>query len=476
MCSVYGTPIVSHIPISLAYPYFFCRWGTRYSAGDLPTQTNILGFARMKLLCSEEYYKRLRFTADQHCAVLSQRLALEIDTSTYVNSGSTRDYRMLDKVQLQISNHMRVCISIPEDLASVQCIAASEPILSEAASSIMRSYPHFQLPDALLNIMDSYAINRGEQGELLVSAFFMWARDSFVKRVNKQIFPHNLSQFCPIFSVSDLLSSLFSSKHFHTISDSFPSLCRQDHHHYSMKFGDVFKDAKMHYNHMIQPLGIKTISHLYLLKIMARGAAALGANCQPGYDMVFPFLYRSNQLDVNNVGFILVQVKNFKKHKYRSTKLFQKLDPLICKLLKKADMENFTVPIIRIVWALGGDRPSSLTQMKYKSPQSGAVALDAAGNPKFTSYDFWCLGIGPDLLQPVDKDNLMKWKTLCTKTEKLDGMFLKSSKVPSVHKSQCPGGGDNNGHYKAWVAEEEDEEEDDDEDEDGDGDEDEGEQ
>src|SRR6266702_1591791 len=43
---------------------------------------------------------------------------------------------------------------------------------------------------------------------------------------------------------------------------------------------------------------------------MARGAAALGANGRRGFDVVYPFLYGTSDLDVNNVGSIIVRVKN----------------------------------------------------------------------------------------------------------------------------------------------------------------------
>ncbi len=58
---------------------------------------------------------------------------------------------------------MRVCVAIPGDLAAVRSVAASEPILSEAASLIMRDDPNFNLPDTLLDVLDSYAISHGDR-------------------------------------------------------------------------------------------------------------------------------------------------------------------------------------------------------------------------------------------------------------------------------------------------------------------------
>ena len=119
---------------------------------------------------------------------------------------------MVDKAQLQISNFMHICIAIPKDLVSVCGVAASEPILSEAASHVMTGQYNFNLPDALLNVLDLYAIDHGDCGEILIAAFFMWAQDLCVKAIPEaELFPCKIEKLCPIFSVNDLLSHLFIS-------------------------------------------------------------------------------------------------------------------------------------------------------------------------------------------------------------------------------------------------------------------------
>ena len=303
-----------------------------------------------------------RFTSHHECAVLSQRLALDINGTT---SGFMTIYDMADKAQLQISNFMRVCVAIPGDLAAVRSVAASEPILSEAVSLIMRDDPNFNLPDTLLNVLDSYAISHGDRGVLLVAAFFTRARDLYAKRIHHELFPDEPTRFCPIFSVKDLLSNLFHAKHFSTMLDSLPSVRRA--HFPPQNFGDVFGKTKMHFNHLIKSFKQKVIARPYLVAIMARGAAALGANCQPGFDMVYPFLYDTSDLVIKKVGFIVVQVKNYANDMKSDANLFKKMDPFLCELLKKDDKPDFTVPIIRIVFALGRGEPF-LEHMTYESP------------------------------------------------------------------------------------------------------------
>jgi hypothetical protein len=438
-----------------------------YDSSDPKIRGDILPLAISKLLFDSSHSKSIVFTINQECAVLSQRLALDINSSTYVTSGSTRNYDMLNKVQTQIANHMRVCIGIPQDLTTVHSIAASEPLLSEAASYIMKTYDNFDLCKALMNVLDSYAINHGEQGELLVAAFFTWARDFCIQHIHwwhsSQSPSLSLSPFCPIFSVMDLLSSLFQEEIFRTMSHSLPSVHRADFSS-QKKFKDVFKNTKIHFNHMVQPIGRDVITRAYLLAIMARGAAALGANCQPGYDMVYPFLYDTKDLVAENVGFILVQVKNYAGHIPHNFALFRKMDPFYCNLLK--DKDNFTIPIIRIVFALGEVKPS-LTHITYKSPKLGCETFDGARHPRFTSYDFWCSGIGPKLLWPVKGDNddddnvqtfhtpvrtnnLKNWKQLLGKTSRLNSISS-ASEGKNVRCSQYPGGGKTEGHYNAWM-------------------------
>ncbi|KAH9178630.1 hypothetical protein EDB89DRAFT_2239238, partial [Lactarius sanguifluus] len=347
-------------------------------------------------------YKTIEDVTSTECIVhmgrpLQVRLTLDINGTT---DGLTRILDMSDKAQVQISNFMHVCVAIPEGFGAVRGVAASEPILSEAASLIMRNNPNFNLPDALINVLESYTISHGDQGELLVAAFFAQARDMYAQQTRHKHFPHDPTRFCPIFLVKDLLSNLFHEEHFSTMLDSLPSVRRADFP--SRKFGDVFGKTKMHFNHMIQPFNDTSIDHPYLVSIMAHGVAVLGASCQPDFDMVYPYLFDTSDLVINKVGFIVIRVKN---NLTLDDDHFKMMDPILC----------------------------------------------GNGRPQFTSYDFWCSGIGPDLLQPVDEDDAQtKWVTLLSKTDRSDRLFS-TSNAPDLRRSHLPGGGDNEGHYGAWM-------------------------
>jgi len=403
-------------------------------------QDKILGFARNKLLCQRG---GSTYSAQQYCAILSQRLALEIDTSLYVAGGYTVD--VADQVQDQIANHMRVCVSIHRNLSSIYAVAASEPILAEAASSIMKE-PGFKLVHALDNVLNAYAIDTGERGELLVAAFFTRARDLHVSGMPRSdFFPVHENRICPIFSVTDLLSHLFCDSD--TLLNSMPSVCRPGFP--QMKtFKDAFHDTKIHFNHMVKPIRQKLLKCSYLLTIMARGAAAYGARNQPSFDMVYPFLYQTNKLDIRKVGFIIVQVKNHSKTLNPSQDLFDGMDPgpqscKACGLLSDDELEDFTVPIIRIVFSLGGEN-------EFRHIEN--VSASGTSDSRFTSYDFWCSGIGLGVLQPVDEDGAMEqWCSLLHKMSPSELKFT-DSKAPDVRRSQYPAGGDNLNFFDSWLA------------------------
>src|SRR6266404_1051771 len=402
----------------------------------------MIEFVQEKLLGVSHVSTSLPYSSDRACAVLSQRLALDINSTGYVASGFARNDGVSKKAQLQISNHLRVCVTIPSDLVAIYGVAASEPILSEVASVIMREHTTFDLSLALHDVLDTYSISPGDRGELLVAAYFTWARDLHARHIMPELIADPL-QFCPVFSVVDLLSNLFNKKVFHeTILNALPSVY-QGGIKTSQKFGDVFKNTRMHFNHVIKPTHTDVISRQYLLNIMARGAAALGANCQPGYDMVFPYLYDTIHLDIKKVGFIIVQVKNAKSVRRREH-LFTNMDPFTCNLFKTDN----TVPIIRLVFSLR--TPPSLKQMQYTSTFGTTSFKD--GQPRFTSYDFWCSGTDLGILQPVDETGEERWKLMLTRCDISDGLFGTSSD-PALRRSEHPGGGLDLGHYDQWLSE-----------------------
>jgi hypothetical protein len=416
----------------------FIRWGTLYDCGDEEVQRGLCQFALQKLLCATPGDK-IVLTEAQKYALLSQRLALDVNSTIYVPL--TPDEA--EKEHHQITNHMRIAVSIGDGIETLRGVASSEPLLSEAAFLVMSNRSAFKLAEVLATVLRGFSINIGDRAELLVSAFFTWARDSTVLMKCHEEFPGQLSRY---FSVNELFSSLFSEAIFESMSQNGPSLCHAETSRRT--FENVFHDTSMHFNHFIKPQEQKIMARHYLPWFMARGAAALGANCQPGIDAVYPYLRGSLELDVKNLGFILVQVKKDDVSTESRAEIFKKMDPFACGLLHESDKMNghFPIPLIRVVFALCG-KPE-FVHMTYSSPSNGASSLADTGQPCFTSYDFWCSGISPDVLQPV-KESPGMWLALAGQLDSWQ-KFYSSATDPDLLRSQLPCAASDTAHFNSF--------------------------
>ena len=145
----------------------------------------------------------------------------------------------------------------------------------------------------------------------------------------------------------------------------------------------------MLFSHFVKPHSQRVLSRPYLLAFMAHGAAVFGANCQPGFDTIYPFLFSgSTDLSIKKLGFVIVQVKKNDISQESCAAIFKKMDPFACGLLKHDQYYNhFPIPIVCIVFTLCSNE-SELTLKTYSSPLEGASYLDGDGQPCFTSYNY----------------------------------------------------------------------------------------
>ena len=191
------------------------RWGTSYDHGIDKVRHGLVHFAVLKLLCETTSGS---LTEAHKYAVLSQRLPLDINSTIYVPLPSDQ----VEKEQEQISNHMRICMSIGDRIETIRGVAASEPMLAEVAASVMMDTSSFKLADALAEVLHGFRTHPGDCAELLVYAFFIWARDRMVSVKTAPQFPGQLSRY---FTVTELFSPLFSEKTFKSMSSEVPSIC-----------------------------------------------------------------------------------------------------------------------------------------------------------------------------------------------------------------------------------------------------------
>ncbi|KAI9445640.1 hypothetical protein BJY52DRAFT_1102519, partial [Lactarius psammicola] len=413
-------------------------WGTRYDHSDEEVCWSLLDFAVQKLLCRNLGNESL--TNPQTYTVLLQRLALDINTPHYLYDLES-PFDTMQTMHEQIANHMRVCVVVGKGIESLRGITLSEPILLEVASFIMSSN-HFDLAHALMLVLKGFSINQGDRGELLVAAFFAWAHDKVVSATQPQ---NTRERFCQYFLVTRLFSHLFSTLMFASMSGHFPSLCHTESQ--LQPFGEVFKKATMHFNHILKPQAQRLLECCFLLYFIARGAATLGANCQPGFDTVYPYLYDSLDLEVKNVGFIIVQVKNDSNaSRSNDASIFRKMDPFKCGLLGDSNKVDgwFPILIIRLLFSLSG--PGGVTQMTYNNPSEGTARLDN-GHPLFTSYDYMCSGVSPKYLKPVEKSP-DTWTALVNKPDQWSSFY--NVPAQNVLRSQIPGCGDHEAYFSSW--------------------------
>ena len=127
--------------------------------------------------------------------------------------------------------------------------------------------------------------------------------------------------------VTQLLTSLFRDQA--RIVASHGWLCKPGQTSQLSCLGDTFKNSKVYFNHFLKVHEQTLIGTKYLMGLMARGAAVLCANNQPGLDGLIPFLVNGDIIQPDNIGLtILFQVKNDAKFSHiPKIELFDKMDP-----------------------------------------------------------------------------------------------------------------------------------------------------
>ena len=293
----HGKAIVSHVLLHI-FQVFSCfvRWGTIYDCGNDDVRARLVVFARGKLLCADSGED---LTRAQKYAVLSHQLVLDTTGTCHIMFPDN-PFTEVEREQEQIAKHMRVCMSIGGGYETIRGSTPSEPILSEAASLVMRD-KSFKLADALADVLNHHNINPGDRAELIISAFFTWARDKVVSATPCAASRGQLSRY---FSVTELFKFFFSKSTFTSMSASFPSL--RGTNATEQTFDQMFEGTSMHFTHFIKLQVRELLAQAYLPLFMARGAAVLCASCQCGVDAIYLYLYSGSHLRSNNIGFIMV--------------------------------------------------------------------------------------------------------------------------------------------------------------------------
>ena len=193
---------------------------------------------------------------------------------------------------------MRVCLGIKAwfDHESVVTVAASEPVLTEAAATVMQY--NFRSCRALRGILQWPGMSKGEQGELVTCDISIDTLDSlmFEDKALRSLVVDATSYFEALFA-----SDIYEKK----IEDSFPSKLRELGQ--NKTFAETFKDSRIYVTHFIKVYDYKVLSAEFLMKC---AAAIVCADNQLDVDVILPMIYKDQLLKKENVTCILVQSKN----------------------------------------------------------------------------------------------------------------------------------------------------------------------
>ena len=369
-------------------------------------------------------------TSAQKLACLAQRIPIEFLSAVYASQVS-------DLEKEQVHSHMRVVLKVDRSLETMVTTSPSEPVLSEAAYSVMSTRPQFRPPRALQTILNGFAVNKGELGELIVALLFIMARDNAVGPADPFGRPLDNKRWC---SLTGLLTSLFctppaasddhvsvaTSKGWHFIAESLDQT--------ELPLADTFKDSKVYFTHFIKVHQHALVHVEYLMRLMARGAAVLCANGQPGVDGIIPFLFEGDEIKPDNIGVIMFQVKNDVKYtSFPRLNLFHAMDPFSVEILSHPTR----VPVIRIVFALAATTPT-IRLPDYpitRKPLTRRASASTSTKKSYTTFDFWVSGLSSTILAPIGNDEESTWDSLLKTSYSWGKIYTDDLELPTTERT-----------------------------------------
>jgi len=170
----------------------------------------------------------------------------------------------------------------------------------------------------------------------------------------------------------------------------------------------AFNNVNLYFNHFVKRQQQNKLDKKLMRKFIARCAAVMGANNQVGLDMATP-MFKGDVVKENTQSLIMYQIKN--DPHYGATvqpRLFDLMDPVALGFIDVG--EKLELPIIRIVFALGG-RTCAISHVEKQE----------LGN--FTSYDIWISGLSPEVFCVVDENDQDTWNMLLSASRGWQKMY-----------------------------------------------------
>ena len=319
---------------------------------------------------------------------------------------------------------------------------------------MMTTHPHFIAAQVLQDILTGSLVNKGELGGLIVALLFTMARDKAVGPADCFGRPPNNQRWC---SLTGLLTSLFCTPS--TATDDHINVVTSQGWHFASGspnqtksfLADTFKDSKVYFTHFVKVHQQALIHVQYLMRLMARGAAVLCASGQP-VDGIIPFLFKGDEIRLDNIGVIMFQVKDdVKCSNSPQLNLFHAMDPYSLGILQFPT----NIPVIRIVFALAAKTPS-LTFVDYNTPttktgRTSRARVKPTGITKesYTTYDFWVSGLSQEILVPIGKES-NTWNSIL-QASSWERIYSDRLELRTRHRrSMNPGAAINSEFWESW--------------------------
>jgi hypothetical protein len=350
----------------------------------------------------------------QQLACIAQRIPIEFNSTTFLSQSKERK---------QVEGHLRVCLKIDATFESMVTTSASEPLLSEAAYAIIAS-KSIDVPNAMKRVLEGFAINKGLRGEFIAMLLLTMARDVAVGQPGHQYQP---------------LSRIFSVGHFINGCLFRSGMKPNDFAQVMLDLSNEFTNSVMHFNHFIKIHDLNGITAERLLFLATRGAGVLCGNCQRAIDGVNVFFRNGKEMNVDNLGLVLWQVKNdaaYSRNPQRE--LFARMDPHQLNILKRPQNP---VPIIKIFFALAA-----------RVPGFSVFKIEPTAEYNAPIYEIWAAGLHPDFLAVVDPNHSGVWSSLLQASYGWKEIYKGGNELrENLRRSMNPGAAMDVGHWECWL-------------------------
>ncbi len=403
-------------------------------------------FAIQKLLCGSQDHK-ISGDTKREFAIMSRRLALDFDTT--VCNGKEKQEAERNQMT-QVERHMRVCLGVKEGLDSAVTVAASEPILSEAAAIVMQQ-PGFRSCQSLRNILQWPGMSKGDRGELITCNISIDTLDSvmFEDRQLKSLSVEVTEYFQALFA-----SNIYTKK----IQSMLPSKLADEGRNHT--FAATFANSRIYVTHFIKVYDYKVLSVEFLAKCAARGVAIVCADNQRAVDVIFPIVIdKDKPLTKENVTALFKQSKNNRKYSANMfSPVFHAMDPYALSVFDKST-EN-PPPVIRMVYALASKKSgvSVVNPPQRKLPPRAAKQKAVPKKKKYayTSFDIWCAQASSSTFRAIQTDENGIYAELLKLSRDVPKMFRPPKEyLTTSAMSMYPCGTSSAGHWQFCEASQE---------------------